>query len=152
MTKLEHTSGVAHRQQLRPQAAGALQHVPPALAAASLAISQIVFRRKHLIVVVVVNIEWVIAVGIEGIVVVCIKWIVVIVVSEWVVVPVLVQIILILVHAVIMLVHIAPVLLVHVVAVEIPVVVRIVVVVLLAGDDDPVGVPLLTRQNDPGPP
>ena len=93
--------------------------------------------RSHLI---VVDIKWVV-VGSE--------WIV----SEWIVavVPVLVWNILILVHTVIIFVHSVPVLLVHVIAVEIHVVVRIVVVVLLARNENSVGVSLLSRQNDPGP-
>ena len=90
-------------------------------------------------------------------IVVDIKWVVV-VGSEWIVaelivavVPVLVWNILILVHTVIIFVHSVPVLLVHVIAVEIHVVVWIVVVVLLARNENSVGVSLLSRQNDPSP-
>ena len=107
---------------------GALQHVPAILAAASL-------MRSHLI---VVDIKWVV-------VVVGSEWIV----SEWVVVSVLVRNVLILVHTVIIFVHIVPVLLVHVIAVEIHVVVWVVVVILLARNENSVGVSLLSRQNDP---
>ena len=84
---------------------------------------------------IVVDIKWVVVVGS--------KWIV----SEWVVVPVLVWNVLILVHTVIIFVHIVSVLLVHVIAVEIHVVVWVVVVVLLARNENSVGVSLLSRQN-----
>ena len=96
--------------------------------------------RSHLI---VVDIKWVVVVVVGS------EWIV----SEWIVavVPVLVRNILILVHTVIIFVHSVPVLLVHVIAVEIHVVVRIVVVVLLARNENSVGVSLLSRQNDPSP-